>query len=154
NGSGAPEVWGYGLRNPWRFSFDQSGRLFAGDVGQDKYEEIDIIKRGANYGWNIMEGAHCYNASSCDQTGLTSPIAEYDHTEGEVGISHTTGTQRHSKGANLETLGSASLQACGTEALGFWLLKQMKCRAEALRHPSRSHEVVRAKDRYVMLVSS
>ena len=84
NGSGAPEVWAYGLRNPWRFSFDQSGRLFAGDVGQDNYEEIDIITRGANYGWNVMEGAHCFSPSSgCNQTGLTLPIAEYNHTEGE-----------------------------------------------------------------------
>ena len=78
------EVYAYGLRNPWRFSFDSNdGRLFAADVGQNQYEEIDLIESGNNYGWNIMEGAHCYNSSNCDQTGLTLPIWEYDHGEGQ-----------------------------------------------------------------------
>jgi len=87
-GGGLPEIWAYGLRNPFRFSFDRStGRLFAGDVGQDRYEEIDLIQRGANYGWNIMEGFHCYNPpSGCNETGLTLPIAEYDHSEGNAVI--------------------------------------------------------------------
>ncbi len=84
---GAPEVWAYGLRNPWRFSFDSSGRLFAGDVGQDKFEEIDIIVKGGNYGWNIMEGLHCFNPpSGCDQSGLILPITEYDHTAGDITV--------------------------------------------------------------------
>ena len=78
----APEIWAYGLRNPWRFSFDSAGRLFCGDVGQGQFEEVDIIQRGGNYGWNVMEGAHCYNSSSCNQNGLILPIAEYDHNEG------------------------------------------------------------------------
>jgi glucose/arabinose dehydrogenase len=84
--AGLPEIWSYGLRNPWRFSFDRSGgRLFCGDVGQDKYEEIDILQSGANFGWHTMEGIHCYNpASGCDMSGLTLPIVEYDHTEGEA----------------------------------------------------------------------
>ena len=83
SGGGLPEIFAYGLRNPWRWSFDRiSGELWLGDVGQNTYEEIDIITRGGNYGWNIMEGAHCYNAASCDQTGLILPVAEYDHTEG------------------------------------------------------------------------
>ena len=87
-GGGAPEIWAYGLRNPWRFSFDQiSGRLFVGDVGQDTYEEIDILTSGGNFGWNTMEGMHCLPpASGCDMTGLTLPIAEYDHSEGEAVI--------------------------------------------------------------------
>ena len=80
------EIWAYGLRNPWRFSFDtRTGALFAGDVGQDAWEEIDIIKKGLNYGWNIMEGKHCYPpGSQCDMTGLTLPIAEYPHPIGEA----------------------------------------------------------------------
>ena len=85
-GGGLPEIWAYGLRNPWRFSFERgSGRLFCGDVGQNKYEEIDILQSGGNFGWNVMEGLHCYNPSAgCNMTGLTLPIAEYDHTEGDA----------------------------------------------------------------------
>jgi glucose/arabinose dehydrogenase len=85
-GGGLPEIWAYGLRNPWRFSFDRdSGRLFAGDVGQDTYEEIDILGARGNFGWNTTEGMHCFNPpSSCDMTGLTLPIAEYDHSEGDA----------------------------------------------------------------------
>ena len=82
-GGGKAEIYAYGLRNPWRWSFDRdTGELWLGDVGQGSYEEVDIITKGANYGWNIMEGTHCYNATSCDQTGFTLPVAEYDHTEG------------------------------------------------------------------------
>lgn len=79
------EIWAYGLRNPWRFSFDRSGgRLFAGDVGQNAWEEIDIVTKGGNYGWNVMEGAHCFPASvsSCNTTDLILPIAEYGRSEG------------------------------------------------------------------------
>jgi glucose/arabinose dehydrogenase len=78
------EIWAYGLRNPWRFSFDlETGLLWAGDVGQSSWEEIDIIAKGANYGWNIMEGFHCYSpATGCDQSGLTLPLVEYDHSQG------------------------------------------------------------------------
>jgi len=84
NGGGAPEIWAYGLRNPWRFSFDQpTGRQFVADVGQDAYEEIDIVTKGNNYGWNVMEGTHCYNPSTgCNMTGLTLPITDYAHSEG------------------------------------------------------------------------
>ena len=87
-GGGRPEIWAYGLRNPWRFSFDRpSGRMFIADVGQNRYEEVDLGRKGANYGWNIMEGLHCFNpASGCDQSGLTLPIAEYDHSVGEAVI--------------------------------------------------------------------
>jgi len=76
------EIYAYGLRNPWRFSFDAvTGRVWAGDVGQNAYEEIDIIESGKNYGWNIMEGFHCYGGSPCDTTGLTLPVWEYDHSD-------------------------------------------------------------------------
>lgn len=79
------EIWAYGMRNPWRFGFDPvTGRLWCGDVGQNKYEEVDIIEKGHNYGWNTMEGFHCYNpASGCDTAGITLPVVEYDHSAGQ-----------------------------------------------------------------------
>jgi glucose/arabinose dehydrogenase len=84
-----PEVWSYGLRNPWRFSFDRAtGDLYIADVGQERFEEVDVALesagsgRGLNYGWNIMEGAHCLTGNQCDQTGLTLPDFEYNHDQG------------------------------------------------------------------------
>jgi glucose/arabinose dehydrogenase len=87
-GGGRPEIWAYGLRNPWRFSFESgTGRLFCADVGQDSFEEVDLLQKGGNFGWNTMEGMHCFNPSSgCNQTGLILPIAEYSHSEGEAVI--------------------------------------------------------------------
>ena len=88
----APEVWAYGLRNPWRFSFDRSrGDLYIGDVGQNLWEEIDYApggdRGGHNYGWNTMEGMHCYSPSSgCVMTGLVMPVSEYDHGSGNCSI--------------------------------------------------------------------
>ena len=77
------EIWAYGFRNPWRFSFDtETGWLWAGDVGQNSWEEIDIISGGMNYGWNIMEGFQCYNSPSCNTTGLVPPIFDYGRTVG------------------------------------------------------------------------
>lgn len=77
------EIYAYGLRNPWRFSFDPaSGWLWTGDVGQGQWEEVDIIESGQNYGWNIMEGMHCYNNTSCDDSGLSYPVVEYSHSLG------------------------------------------------------------------------
>jgi len=86
NGSGyKEEIYSYGLRNVWKFSFDQpTGRLWAGDVGQGQYEEIDIIESAKNYGWNKMEGFHCYG--TCDTTGkgFTRPVYEYSHSFGQA----------------------------------------------------------------------
>jgi glucose/arabinose dehydrogenase len=88
NSSAKQEIWAYGFRNPWRFGFDRkTGDLWIADVGQDKYEEVDFQpagdKGGQNYGWNVMEGNHCYRpASNCDQSGLTKPIFEYSHDDG------------------------------------------------------------------------
>ncbi len=78
------EIYAYGLRNPWRFSFDPvTGWLWAGDVGQNAYEEIDIIENGKNYGWNVMEANHCYPAPPCDANGLVLPVWEYAHDVGQ-----------------------------------------------------------------------
>jgi glucose/arabinose dehydrogenase len=80
------EIWAYGLRNPWRFAFDEvAGLIYIGDVGQNRWEEIDVAAAnaaGLNYGWNIMEGKHCYASDTCDSAGLTLPLLEYDHGDG------------------------------------------------------------------------
>ena len=94
-GPGADEIYAYGLRNPYRFSFDrQDGRLFLGDVGQNLFEEVNVIENGANYGWVTREGRHCFDPfdptnppASCSTTGplgepLIDPVAEYDHGDG------------------------------------------------------------------------
>ncbi len=82
-----PEIWSYGLRNPWRFSFDRAtGDLYLGDVGQYLHEEVDIATaaagrgKGLNFGWNRMEGADCFSpANGCDESGLAMPVLTYDH---------------------------------------------------------------------------
>jgi glucose/arabinose dehydrogenase len=86
------EIWVYGLRNPWRFSFDrQTGDLFIADVGQFGWEEINFQPAGSagnlNYGWNILEGSYCYKAETCQQEGFVLPVAEYSHGEGGCAIS-------------------------------------------------------------------
>jgi len=90
---GAPEVFLYGLRNPWRFSFDpDTGALWIADVGQNAYEEIDRIHpeadAGANLGWNLMEAAHCFADAACSSDGLVLPVTEYGH---DLGCSVTGG---------------------------------------------------------------
>lgn len=99
-----PEIWAYGLRNPWRCSFDMGGdhRLFCGDVQQNSYEEVDIIVKGGNYGWRRMEATHCFDyvkpndhPKTCNKDGLIMPILEYKNCtakpEGCLGISVTGG---------------------------------------------------------------
>lgn len=81
---GAPEIFAWGLRNPWRVSFDGED-IYIADVGQGQWEEITVITTadaGANLGWNIMEGNHCFQANQCDQTGLVLPVHEYSHAAG------------------------------------------------------------------------
>jgi len=82
-----PEIWAYGLRNPWRFSFDRAtGDLYIGDVGQNAYEEVDFQPAGAagglNYGWSIREARHCFQSDTCESNGMVEPIAEYPHAQG------------------------------------------------------------------------
>jgi glucose/arabinose dehydrogenase len=80
---GRGEIYAWGLRNPWRWSFDrQTGDLWVGDVGQNKWEEVDRVRAGDNLGWNRWEGNHCYRQSQCSATGVVMPRAEYSHAMG------------------------------------------------------------------------
>ena len=87
-----PEIWSWGVRNPWRLAFDPSaGLLFVADVGQQRREEINVVPAdaaGLNFGWNEMEGSVCYEADACETAGLVLPAVEYDHS---VGCSVTGG---------------------------------------------------------------
>ena len=105
NSDALDEIWAWGLRNPWRFSFDRlTGDMFIGDVGQNSWEEVDFQPAsstgGENYGWRLMEGDSCYNpATNCNDSTLTLPILVYDHT---VGCSVTGGYRyRGSKNPDL-----------------------------------------------------
>ena len=82
------EIFAWGFRNPWRFSFDKmTGTLWAADVGQNQWEEINRVQKGKNYGWRIMEGLHCFRPSNdCHTAGLSLPIAEYAHESGRCSI--------------------------------------------------------------------
>ena len=84
-------IWAYGFRNPYQFSFDRGGthELFLADVGQDMFEEVDVIVKGGNYGWPIHEGLHCFDPfnittppATCPTAGFLDPLAEYEHTQG------------------------------------------------------------------------
>jgi glucose/arabinose dehydrogenase len=81
------EIYAYGLRNPWRFSFDnQTNTIWTADVGQDELEEIDLIVKGGNYGWNILEGTSCYQETECDATDLIAPLYEYGHSNNDKSV--------------------------------------------------------------------
>ncbi len=111
-----PEIWALGLRNPWRFSFDAgSGRLWAADVGQNRVEEIDIIRRGGNYGWRIMEGDICTPGISddCRPDGLEPPLHTYRHP---AGFSVTGGHVYR---------GSAIPGLCGTYIFGDYVTRRL-----------------------------
>ncbi|HEU4366465.1 MAG TPA: PQQ-dependent sugar dehydrogenase, partial [Candidatus Krumholzibacteria bacterium] len=84
-GGGLPEIWAWGFRNPWRFSIDSvTGKIWLGDVGQDTWEEINIVRKGRNYGWPRTEGTMCYLPPACDTVGLDIdlPVYQYPHTGG------------------------------------------------------------------------
>jgi glucose/arabinose dehydrogenase len=93
SGNGSREIYAYGFRNPYRFSFDNvTGRLYAADVGQDKWEEIDLVENGRNYGWRIMEGNHLYDPALAETlhinlSTLASPLYDYSHYIGHAVIS-------------------------------------------------------------------
>lgn len=104
NDDALDEIWAYGFRNPWRCSFDMGGdnALICADVGQNSYEELDVVVKGGNYGWRVLEGRHCFNyqapndhPASCDSNGMTAPVIEYNNCsgrpEGCKGISITGG---------------------------------------------------------------
>jgi glucose/arabinose dehydrogenase len=87
SGGGKPEIWAYGLRNPWRFSFDaQTGDIYIGDVGQNQWEEVNFLEAGSpggvNFGWNFREGTHPYQGAPSEGLSLVDPVAEYEHSLG------------------------------------------------------------------------
>lgn len=88
SGDGSPEIWAYGLRNPWRFSFDkETGELWAGDVGQGAWEEVNVITRGGNYGWGDMEGDTCYSGRpNCSTTNKIRPVLSISHNTGVCSV--------------------------------------------------------------------
>jgi hypothetical protein len=134
--AGRPEIFALGLRNPWRIGFDRAtGDLYIGDVGQDRYEEVDWLPAGqgagTNFGWRVVEGFHCTaNAGppSCDDPSLTPPIIEYPHTDGCSIIggnvyrgSITALTARYIYG----DLCSARIWSAGRDASGAWAVRDV-----------------------------
>jgi glucose/arabinose dehydrogenase len=103
-----PEIWAYGLRNPWRCSFDMGGdnQLFCGDVQQNSYEEVSIIEKGGNHGWRLMEATHCFDfedpnnhPDDCDTSGMVMPILEYPNC---TAVGARPAGQREHVGADCE----------------------------------------------------
>ena len=128
-GGARAEIWAYGLRNPWRFSFDrETGDLWAGDVGQNRREEVNVVKSGLNYGWNIMEGSVCYRADegSCEREGLESPVVDYRHAHG---CSVTGGYVYRGAATLLGCTGSTSSETSAAGRSGRLTLIQPKCQS-------------------------
>ena len=128
--SARPEIWAYGLRNPWRFSFDRAtGDLYIADVGQNRWEWVHFQPAGhggQNYGWDVVEGSHCHEPpQGCDTSPFPAPIAEYGHGNGNISI---TGGYVY-RGSSFPTLnglyfysdyGSGRIWAAQQEAPGSW----------------------------------
>jgi glucose/arabinose dehydrogenase len=118
--SGRDEIWAYGFRNPWRMSFDRgTGQLWAGDVGQDAIEEIDIVTRGGNYGWRTWEGTGCtgLDGTPCSSSGFIFPVTEYPQAGGRCSV--TGGYVYRGPGAALPTGTYVFGDFCSGEILGF-----------------------------------
>ena len=136
-----PEIWATGLRNPWRFSFDRTtGDLLIADVGQNQWEEVNFLPAGSpggsNFGWNIMEGTHCYDRNTCDQTGLVLPVIDYRHEQGRCSI---TGGYAY-RGSQFPTLGGVYFfgDYCSGEIWGMKMGEDGRFSAQVLyRSPSR-----------------
>lgn len=136
-----PEIWATGLRNPWRFSFDRTtGDLLIADVGQNQWEEVNFLPAGSpggsNFGWNIMEGTHCYDRNTCDQTGLVLPVIDYRHEQGRCSI---TGGYVY-RGSQFPTLGGVYFfgDYCSGEIWGMTAGEDGRFSAQVLyRSPSR-----------------
>ncbi len=136
-----PEIWATGLRNPWRFSFDRTtGDLLIADVGQNQWEEVNFLPAGSpggsNFGWNIMEGTHCYDRNTCDQTGLVLPVIDYRHEQGRCSI---TGGYVY-RGSQFPTLGGVYFfgDYCSGEIWGMKMGEDGRFSAQVLyRSPSR-----------------
>ncbi len=158
-----PEIWAYGLRNPYRISFDSTGRLFAADAGQNLWEEVDLISRGGNYGWNIREGTHCFDPnspnespSSCPDTGrkgepLLGPIIEYDHNNRTVvvggyvyegkALMPLTGSYVFADWSSSFAKGDGRLYMARPSGVGLWKMEEI---AVAGRPGGRINEYIRS----------
>ncbi|MBF0217960.1 MAG: PQQ-dependent sugar dehydrogenase [Gammaproteobacteria bacterium] len=132
-----PEIFAWGLRNPWRWSFDRAtGDRWAGAGGQNAIEEIDIIVRGGNYGWNSMEGSSCYNRNSCSQAGLTLPVASYGHENNDRSV--VGGYRYRGENPDLQTLLAGVYLYGDTYSGRIWGLREENgiYRSEELLNPS------------------
>ena len=158
-----PEIWAYGLRNPYRISFDSAGRLFVADAGQNLWEEVDLVSKGGNYGWNIREGTHCFDPNSpkaspasCPEVGrkgesLLRPVIEYDHTdrtvvvggyvyEGNV-LMPLTGSYIFADWSGSFAKGDGKLYMANSSGEGLWKMEEIRV---ADRPGERINEYIRS----------